>query len=365
MRSSNPPIPIEPVRHRWRSATWIPGSPIDEQRASLLAILHAGIRDATPLAPWIRALADEYPGGYRFTLRQLASLIDRGVPWLEALEQSPGALAPEAVLALRLGHESQTLLPTFEELRRIQSNQLMHRDPSLWRNYLIYWFYVIFKIETLLAGVLYFIGPTILKMMQEFEIPRERSAYFISALRYASYPPIIVLVVLIVALAFAWSHTLRHWVRQLVGLPGQSYAQMRAAVIGMLSIVVEHKRPIDEAVATLAKYHFSGRMRRRLQTASKEIDRGTEALDAIRSAGLISQEQRQCLEGMSSTEQAWVLGHLADSMRGHHLDGWKWVQSLLHPIVILALAASVFWFGTALFDTLYGIIIEPNIEPRG
>ncbi|MFM9062730.1 MAG: type II secretion system F family protein, partial [Pirellula sp.] len=139
------------------STTWIPGSQIAEQQAPFLALLHASLRGSVPLPPMIRALSREYPGSYQMKLLRVAGLIDRGEDWLDAIEQTPGTLPDDSVLALRLGQQSGIIHPTLEQLRSENASELTEQEPQQWRSYLVYWFVVSLMIVSILSFVSYLI----------------------------------------------------------------------------------------------------------------------------------------------------------------------------------------------------------------
>ncbi len=349
---------LRPHGLRWRSSTVIPGSPLREQQQSLLALLHGCLRDSVPMVPMIRALAIEYPGDYCYTLGKLSRRIEQGMPWVAALEQSPGALPEDIVLALRLGYENDTLLPMLEQLRRDESHDWMNREQSFWRNYLTYGLSLAVVMIYVLASFAYFIMPTLVKMMQEFELPGNQITVMRIATQVAVYLALFVLAITLVLIVFTWSERLRSFARRLFRIPEASTEKMRGFLLRMLAHVTEHRSSMKASLATLAEHHTSHDLKRRLSAARLGLEQGSEPLAALESAGLITPAQSSCLQGEPATTQAWVLRQVGSAMIGQDFYRWRWTQSLLPPTLILIMAFGVLWISSAMFDSLYSLVTE-------
>jgi len=336
----------------------IPGSPLREQQQSLLALLHGCFRDSVPMVPMIRALAIEYPGDYCYTLGKLSRRIEQGMPWVEALEQSPGALPGDMVLALRLGQENGTLLPMLEQLRRDESNEWMNREHSFWRNYLTYSFSVAVVMIYVLTSFVYFIVPTLVEMMREFDLPGNQVAFMRTASEVAIYLALFALAITVLLILFTWSERLRALVRRLLWIPDASAQKMRGFLLRMFAHVTEHGSSMKSALATLADHHTNWELKRRLSAARIGIEQGSEPLAALQSAGLITPAQGTCLQGEPATTQAWIMRQLGSAMIGQDFYRWRWIQSLLPPVLILTMALGVLCISSAMFDTLYSLVTE-------
>jgi general secretion pathway protein F len=354
-----------PQSLRWHSSTLIPGSSLFEHRVSFLALLHGCIRDSIPLVPMVRALALEYPGDYSYILGKFSRLIERGVPWIDALEQTPGALSSDTVAALRLGHQSDLLMPMFEQLRRDELDRSLNRERSYWRDYLAYWFAVAFVILNSLSAVSYFIVPTFIKMMEEFEVQGPVHANFVLAFTQAVYPPLIVLATVALLTLVGWSHAIRYGIRKLFRIPDANISTVRANVIRMLATITEHGRPINQALTTLAEHGTNGYLRNRLSDACTRLERGVAPFEALQSAGLISRSQCLALQDESASNQAWILRKIASSLLVKEQFRGQWVQSLVSPAIALFLAISVFGVASALLDSIYGIVLKVANDIQG
>jgi len=317
------------------------------------------------MVPMIRALAIEYPGEYCYTLGKLSRRIEQGMPWVEALEQSPGALPEDIVLALRLGHENDTLLPMLEQLRRDESNDWMNREQSFWRNYLMYGLPVAVVMIYVLASFNYFIVPTLGKMMEEFELPGDQISSLRIATQVSVYLALFALVITLVLIVFTWSEQLRSFARRLLWIPEASPGRMRGFLLRMLAHVTEHGSSMKAALATLAERHTNHDLKRRLSAARLGLEQGNEPLVALESAGLITPAQSTCLQDEPATTQAWVLRQVGSAPIGQDFYRWRWMQSLLPPVLILTVSFGVLWISSAMFESLYSLVTTLAQEPSG
>lgn len=340
----------------WLSTTWIPGSQVAEQQATFLALLHASLRESVPLAPMIRALSREYPGSYQMKLLRVSGLIDQGEDWLDAIEQTPGTLPEDSVLALRLGQQSGIIHPTLEQLRIENASELIDQEPQQWRSYLVYWFAVSLMIVSILTAISYFIIPTFLKMLEEFGIKGKQNLLLYG--RYIAAPIRIALVLLCLGILLSWSQTIRSWLVRILRIPVSSREQKHSSLLGILANVVEHGRPMAGAFSTLAKYHTDSKIREKLLVARNEIEQGSDAWVSLKSVGLLSESQTKALEGQSNEDQAWILRSLAKSIDSKQRYRWQWFQSIIHPLITFAFGIAVLGISAAVIDVLYSIVIE-------
>jgi type II secretory pathway component PulF len=341
----------------WLSTTWIPGSRIADQQATFLALLHGSLQESVPLAPMIRSLSREYPGSYQWKLIRVASLIEQGKDWLDAIEQTPGTLPDDSVLALRLGQQSGITNATLEQLRTENTSELIEHEPQQWRSYLVYWFAVSFLIVSILSGITYFIIPTFLKMLEEFDMPNGQKNLLLYS-HYIATPIRIGLGLLCLGILLSWSQYIRSWFARLLRIPAASREKNHSALLGILANVVQHGRPMDGALSTLAKYHKNSALREKLLFARNEIEQGSDPWESLRSIGLLSETQTKTLEGQSNQDQAWILRSLAKNIDSKQRYRWLWFQSIIHPLITIAFGLAVLGISAAVIDVLYSIVTE-------
>src|SRR5437762_12544622 len=71
------------------------------QRRGLLRLIAVGLEQNLPLVPLLKAWTEDERGTQYFRVRWLVHLLNRGTPLADAVEQIPGILRDEDVLAIR------------------------------------------------------------------------------------------------------------------------------------------------------------------------------------------------------------------------------------------------------------------------
>lgn len=351
------------MEKRWHSSTFIPGSHLIEQQSTLLALLHSSLVDPVDLAPLIRELSREYPGNYAYKLRRLARLIEQDVPWVDALEQTPGALPADSVLALRIGQQSGISNATLEQLRMDNAEDLLCREKSHWKSYLSYWLSVSFVMTVIYGAFTNLILPTIRRMMEEFGI--EQSLMKLELVeRYSVFPFLTALVLICSGLLLNWSESFRTWLLNLLRIRTDSSTKKQATLLNILANTTKHGRPMSGALSTLAKFHGDPDMRKRLLVARNEIEQGTEPWESLNSVGLITQLQKETLQGQSNENQAWILRTLARSLRAHEQFRWGWLTAIVQPLILIVFGLSVLGLSSTILDGLYSIVSELAKDTR-
>jgi type II secretory pathway component PulF len=339
----------------WFSSTLFPGSALAEQQATLLAILDGCLRSSVELAPMIRALSHEYPGSYSYKLRRLARLLDQGVPWVDALEQTPDALPEDTVLALRLAQHSGIVHSTMDQLRLESSEELLDRDRAHWRSYLAYWLTVSLMMIVVFSLLSYFIVPTLRQMVAEFDLPNA-SRNLENVLRYSMLPLFIVFGFTCLGILLNWSESFRLWLLSWLRLPIDSMSRKKGSFLRILANAIEQGRPVSGTLSTLAKYHWDSDFRKKILIARNEIEQGGETWSCLCAVGLLSASEKEVLHGESNEDRAWVLRSLARSLSSHQRYRWGWLQSMVHPLVMVFFGLAVLGISSAVIDGLYSLV---------
>lgn len=353
----------KPLENPWRSSTLVPGSPLLEQQSSLIAVLHSSFRNTEGLAALIRSLAKEYPGNYAFKLRRLSRLIEEGTPWIDALEQTPGALPNDAVLALRVGHQSGISEQTLDQLRIDNSEALLSREKNHWKGYLTYWLSVSLVMLLVQSFFSVFIGPTIRKVLAEFDLDRNQSNLALIE-RYSTIPYLIAIGLIILGIVLNWSDSFRFWLWRVLGIQTDSETKKRASLFNILANTTKNGRPMAGTLSTLAKYHSDSDMRKRLLIARNEIEQGTQPWDSLESVGLISAPQKEILTGQTNENQAWILRSLANALAAHEQFRWGWTKSIIQPLILVGFGFAVLGLSYSVLDGLYSMVSELAKDSR-
>ena len=103
-----PPLHPAPAPPSLLRLVW-PWRTTAAQSRSLLRLIAVATEERLPLSPLLEAWAADERGVQRGRVARLARLLKAGRPLPEAVEEVPGALRDEDVLAIRFGVQSGTL----------------------------------------------------------------------------------------------------------------------------------------------------------------------------------------------------------------------------------------------------------------
>ena len=343
----------------WYLSTWWPGEKLESKQYSLLSLLAICNTERLDPKPLVRALAVEHRGGYRRRLLRLAQRLNANTTLVNALEKTPDVLSQSVVLALRFGSQSGTLAPTYEQLLATEKPEV-DEARTMQINARGYWAVLAALIVLILLFLMFFISPTIRRMLSEFEIEPPIAFYrllvfweFVSA--YAFW----------IGLAFfalgwiVWSTRFRRFFRREVEdrLFRRTSLSRSAQLLRMLSVTVKAGRPLAGSLSTLAKYHFDRNIRQRLLMARNEVEQGAPAWSSLVDAKIISTEEFQAVTGSSNRNvQSWTLRRLATVKQEIAKQRMVMLTTFLHPVVILVYAAIVLWICFSFFSVLTNMV---------
>ena len=343
----------------WYLSPWWPGEKLESKQYSLLSLLAICNTERLDPKPHVGALAAEHRGGYRRRLLQLAQRLDANTTLVSALEKTPDALSQSVVLALRFGSQSGTLAQTYEQLLATEKPEV-DEARTMQLNARGYWVVLAATILLILLFLMYFISPTIKKVLDEFEMKLPISFYrllvfweFVSA--YAFW-------VCLALFALGWivcsSRSRRFFRRQVADRLFRRTSLSRSAqLLRMFSVTVEAGRPLAGSLSTLAKYHFDRNIRQRLLMARNEVEQGAPAWSSLVDAKILSLEEFQAVTGSSNQNvQSWTLRRLATVKQEIAKQRMVMLTTFLHPVVILGFAAIVLWICFSFFSVLTKMI---------
>jgi len=282
---------------------------------------------------------------------------------VDALEETPGVLPADYVLAIRVGQQSGMSHATLEQLRIDNAEDLLGREKSYWKSYLSYWLSVSFVMTVIYGAFTNLVLPTIRRMMEEFGI--EPSLTKIDLVeRFSVFPFLAALGLICFGLVLNWSESFRIWLWNLLRIRTDSSSMKQATLLNILANTTMHGRPMSGALSTLAKFHSDSDMRKRLLLARNEIEQGTEPWESLKSVGLITQIQKETLQGQSNGNQAWILRTLARSLRAHEQFRWSWLTSIVQPLTLIFFGLAVLGLSSTVLDGLYSIVSELAKDTR-
>jgi len=343
---------------RWRIAPWW----VREQRIamqhSLLRLLAVASAERLNLGELVDRLADDHRGSYRRKLRRLSGRLLTGTPLVEALEQTPGVLADEEVLAIRLGTQSGTLTATYLRLLARHDGASLERRDRVRR--MVAYFCGMCAVGLLISIFLLIrIFPSYNAILHGYGVPSPIEFNLVVALGDIVQSYWYVLLLLALATAWViWSAPSQQFFRRTINSRlVRPVAQLRAAnVLDVLAIALNAGRPLPGVLSTLARYHYDSLIRHRLLYVRNEVEQGAELWQSMHQAQLISAGEARALEAAPSTDaEVWTLRQLSE-VKERRVTSWTdTVLDLMHPLSILVLAGCVLLLALASFMPLIQI----------
>lgn len=311
------------------------------------------------LPDMLTAAACELRGGARRDLFKLVQQLKSGVSLATACEQFPSLLDEETVLAIRAGEQLGILPAALSELVSLQHNRCRARafHPVSSR---FYWMSVAYVYLICVSGILYFIAPTLKKMLDEFEIPIPAPMRLVLSIAdvTADYWPIILFVFVFFAISIISPRTERWILARFRFLKRLAIFQKPTGITNhVLANAIGQQKSIQKTFSILAKYHFQSVTRQKLLVARNDMELGTDCWPAIESAGLLNAKEAKFLcEQKDHRNQAYFLRQLAEKS-WQSQDRMTSLRSvLINPALTLLFGVFVGVFCIGFFAALISLI---------
>lgn len=355
------------VTPRWYLSSWLPLEALASKQQSMLKLLATAHRERCELVPLLFVYASEERGRYRKLVLRFARQLQMGVPLITAIEQTPDLLSEDTVLGLRFGSQSGTLNEMYSSLAEDARKGVDPTSESI-RGSMAYWV-VLFLSLTVLASFLFvFIFPTFDKLSQEMGLIQgmpKNDAYTYETLHWVRglfVDNFYLFVALWLFIAFALlSSRVRGFVRRVLRLrsSNRDATGIINGILPLLAVSVREGRPIAGSLSTLAKYHYSPSLRKKLLVARNEVEHGVNEWKSLSEVGILELKEAKALQDANSNRmRAWILQQLA-IRRDDLLDRRrKLTLQLVHPLVILAFAAFVLWICYSIFSFLTNSVLQ-------
>ncbi len=323
---------------------------------ALVRVLVMSLRRRLNVSMMVGRLAEEYSGRSRRALRQVAWLMSEGTPLVSALEHTPRALDPTAVLALRLATETGTFPERLESLisddvapdalrasgKNASEGQLMHVIVG----FMVAWIIITF--------MLLFIIPTFEKMFDEFGVGLPKPMLWLIAMGNFSGLWLVVLpVVLFLIMIGPIFYGGPTWP---LGI-GVRMPRAGSDLLALLAMNLQSGRTLASGVASLARYHPITSLRVRLFHVSAAIDRGENGWDAMANQKLIRPQQATALKMTDDPlAQSWLLHREAQTGRRWKDERADFIASAFSLLSLFLLAAIVILVAVGVFMALYELV---------
>lgn len=336
------PFPI-PTLWPWRTGA--------ARRRSLLRLIAAGIEEKLPLGPLVEVWAADERGPQKYRVERLARLLNDGTPLPDAVEQVPGVLRDEDVLAIRFDAQSGTQTAAVREL--LDESAMSSNRPPRVRNSILYLGTILLIGFVLVSFLQFKIVPEFNKILEEFD--QDPPSAFEWSIRLSNVFARYWWVGALAALALVWSAFSAgpgRFIRYaILGRFFEPLRELRAAdVLQKLGIATGAGRPVPGALSTLARYHFDPTTRHKLLFVRNEVEQGADVWQSMNAVELLTQPEVRLLTTAERVgNRPWALKQLAWGKRQRTERGLERLSQLLLPVLVLVLGAFVLFQALTIF----------------
>ncbi len=353
-----PWLPVWPLP-LWVGTPWWPADTLASKQHALLLVLSVAISERLDVVPLVESLAKEHRGRYRRRLYRLARRMASGTSLPDALEQTPGALSDEQMLAIRFGIQSGTLSEVLQSLvgQRDQSlNPIGHRLRQIG----FYGTFVGMIFLLVLSFIMVSIIPSWHRIMADFSLDTTAPLRLLTGISnvMAEMWPLIFLALLFCVWLIKSEFSQRFFRRRVFSRLFKPVAQLRSAsLLNLLAVAQQAGRPLPGALSTLARYHYDSLIRHKLLFVRNEVEQGADLWKSLTKTRLLSSAESRALESSASTDSTvWTLQHLANWKRNRVARRFDVYVDFLLPMVIVLMASAVLLTALATLTPLYKMI---------
>jgi len=341
--------------------SWWPWRTTAGQRRSLLRLIAVATEENLPLAPLVEKWMDDERGVQRRRLRRLVKLLQGGRPLADAVEEVPGVLGDEDLLAIRFDAQSGTRTTAMREMLADGLVASASSAPRLRRS--IIYFCMLVPISLLLVSFTQLkIVPVLARIFGEFGIEMPPALAW-SASSWGTISGAWWLGALAVFALLWWLLATRSGrpVRQaLFGRLFRPWHELRSAdVLQKIGIAVDAGRPIPGALSTLARYHFDPTIRQELLFVRNEVEQGAEVWQSLAGVGMLTGPEVELLNIAERIgNRAWVLKQLVDAKKQRTNRRIARATEFVMPALVLVMAVVVVFQALTVFEPLTHIITK-------
>ena len=331
----------------------------DSQRRSLLRLIAVAVEENLPLGPLIESWACDEQGAQRGRLVKLARLLKSGRPLADAVEEIPGILREEHVLAIRfdsqMGTRTAAVRQLLDDSEPVPGNPVhrVRRD-------------LLYVVTVCVIGLLFIafmnlkIIPVFQKIMSEFSLPPPAAfEWSLSAARTLARFWWIGATALLGLIWCMLSTRAGRFIRH--SIFGRLLAPIRelhaSDVLQKIAIASQAGRPLAGALATLARYHFAPTIRHKLLFVRNEVELGAEVFSSMTDVGLLSPAELRVLKTADRVgNRPWVLKQLATVKESRTCRQLARAAEFVLPALVLLLSGLVLVQALAIFTPLVTLI---------
>ncbi len=313
--------------HRSRARDW-------NMQAQWIGI---ALKHRLPLVPWLEAAAQDAPRRQRRHLRQWGTLISQGESLAAAVDESPGMLTADTILAIQLGLRSDSPERTLSACPDL-INVRIAADSSTVRNNVLYAARVLFLFGLVMAFLAIWILPSMKQIAEDFDTVIDWKLPEVTVGIVQNWHLVPLLAVLlwlgarcssVPSIVRRWNR-LRHWLPPIFGTRG-------AGVLGYLADAIRRGDSVGGVLSALARYHHDSSLRHKLLFVRNEVEQGADVWHAMHQVQLLDNRELTALQAANQMGNLdWVLHQLA---RGRLRRSWRRWGSMAPVIHLLCAAA--------------------------
>lgn len=326
-------------------------------RSTLLQLLALCTKRGLPLTDTLRAWGEGCSFRWRDSLQTLALRLDEGVSLPEALERSPRLLAPEIVATLRVAAETRTVSTCLQELSQQEILEARTQSVAEWtlKNVLLYGV-LLFLLG---IGAVNLVGLNLVKIAQGYgrygegggEPPLPKAAERLQALLSYSGGPELLLLIIMLVLLFWWVRVATREKSLLAPFVRSNRKRYTSHILRTLARTVSQEQSVVKVLALLAVHTRARSARLALARALGHVEQGRETWGALRSAGLINeQEQRLLTSAERARNLPWGLELVAERLERQRNHRWYLSNQILQPALIVMFGVFVLFIGHTLLQ---------------
>ncbi|HEV7224874.1 MAG TPA: type II secretion system F family protein [Pirellulales bacterium] len=326
-------------------------------RTALLIMMAAATRRFMPLAPAVEAFGDEWRGAFAWQARRFARLLAAGTPLIDALRQSPGLVSAKSLAVIEAGSEAGVPGAALDEAARLSAAQTSFQKAlaPLW-----YFMNLSIAAAAILSFVMVKIVPALIKIFSDFdaELPW-LTLRVIEACDAFVTVPVGPIALLLLGLAFIYL-TLRYFGLALwdpPGIAGIVRRQELRAVLRTLAVVAEGGRPLEPALAVLARKHPNPSLGLRLVLVMADMQEGADWCDSFHDRGLLRADETAMLKSAARVGNLpWLLRETAAGIERKLAYRLQVVLQFVAPAAVLAFGGFVLCVVVGMYLPLVALI---------
>ncbi len=310
------------------------------QQQEFLSMLTLAAERGMPLPPVLMSFAAEHRGSLRVEALSMVDRLLAGWSLPDAADGCRSLITPEAKMAIRLGHETQSLPTSLRGMLDVDET-----DEPVWAAIQGKVIYIVFVgMFALLIGVflMWSIAPQFQAIFEDFdlELPFVTRFLFDFASACLEYWPLTLLLLAAMYLMLLYAGSLCHLGSIRRDMPGIRRLKRRlhtAAILQSLALVAESGRPLLDGLKTLARTYPQRRMQKRLREVLRDVNGGADWLDSLAERRLIRPSDKAVLAAAQRLGNLpWAMREMADTNRRRlAFLAQNWIQLTFAGVICL------------------------------